>query len=64
MDKELQEIETKIMGILSVKKCKEKLTKEEEHSFDMFNKKYRDGQGKLINGSFFINSDSKWQEVI
>lgn len=59
----MKEIETKIMGILSVKKCREGLTEEEQTTFDKLNKKYRDVRGHLIKGSFFVSSDGKWVKV-
>ncbi len=59
----IQEIETKIMGILSVKSCRGKLSEKEEKTFNNFNNKYRDENGHLIKGSFFVGSDSKWKVV-
>lgn len=59
----MQEIETKIRGLLSVKKAKDFLTKEEEHIFKALDKKYRDEEGKLKKGSFFVNSEGEWEEV-
>ena len=60
----MQEIETKIMSLLSIKQARDgKLTPEEQCCFDQLNEKYRDESGKLLAGSFFVNSDSKWEEV-
>jgi hypothetical protein len=63
MEKQLQEIETKIRAILSIKKIRKGLTPEEEHSFNILEKKYRDKKGHLLKGSFFINSNNEWEVV-
>lgn len=58
----MQEIETKILGILSVEQCRRHLTKEEQMQFDYLNNKYR-VDGRLLPGSFYIGSDSTWKMV-
>ena len=63
LNKDLQEIETKQMSILEIKRIREGLTNEEKNIFEMLNKKYRDKRGSLIKGSYFVNSDSKWTMV-
>lgn len=60
----MQEIETKIRGLLSIKRCRIGLTNEEQRTFDFLENKYRDKEGKLIEGSFFVGSNGKWQKVI
>ncbi len=59
----MQEIETKIRGILSVKRYRGGLTDDEKKQFEFLENKYRDKEGKLIKGSFFVGSDSKWKQV-
>lgn len=58
-----KEIETKLLSILDIKKINKGLAKDEEVLFNRLNKKYREF-GKLTKGSFFINSNSKWEKVL
>ena len=55
-----KEIETKIRGILSVKRYRGGLTKEEQRTFEFLDSKYRNKQGCLVKGSFLVNSEGKW----
>jgi hypothetical protein len=59
----MQEIETKIMSLLCIKKCEKGLTQEEQKVFNVLNNKYRDEKGHLIKGSFYVNSESQWIKV-
>ena len=57
---EMQEIETKIRGLLSVKRYQTGLTEKEQETFNKLDKKYRNNKGHLIKGSFYINSYGNW----
>jgi len=60
---EMKEIETKIRGILSIKECRQGLTPEEKRIYEKLDKKYRDKRGRLVKGSFFVNSNSEWEKA-
>ncbi len=57
---EKDKIESRIRAILSVKKIKEGLDEEETITFEKLEKKFRDNEGKLIKGAFYISAESKW----
>lgn len=64
MDKmSMKEIETKQRAILNIKRIRKGLSEQESHLLKDLDKKYRDAEGRLLKGSFFINSDSKWMKV-
>ena len=58
-----KEIETKILAILLIRRCKGEIKKEELKTFDILNKKYRNKEGHLIKGSFFAESGGTWEIV-
>lgn len=58
----MQEIETKLLAILEVKRIREGLEPDELKVYYRLTEKYRT-DGKLKEGSFFINSNSEWEQV-
>ena len=58
----MQEIETKIMSLLEIKRIRSGLTDEEKIMHEKLNKKYRDEKGHLLKGSYFVDSTGNWTQ--
>lgn len=59
-----KEIETKQRAILEIKRIRKGLSNREQKVIDLLNKRYRDDEGRLVHGSFYINSNGEWEKII
>jgi len=59
----LQEIETKLLSILEIKRIKKGLSREEAITRTKLNLKYRNKNGHLRKGSYYVNSSGGWNKV-
>ncbi len=56
----LQEIETKLLSILEIKRINKGLSVEEGDIYTKLNQKYRSKNGHLKKGSYYVNSNGGW----